>query len=173
MRTSFLAPKQIGPVLINALGSWRRGLVGASGDIDPVKSRSLHLRKHPMMSSRRRAGLSEGTGAVSVDLYLKTFLAHRLFDDIHFASQYSGQTPFEFAQAPEIIETWRREILAEPHRHIDIVRGILPACDRAEHRHAQHASRAEFLFLGLQSGYDTVAFHGPNFAQLPTACNRS
>ena len=120
------------------------------------------------MSSRRRAGLSESKGAVPVNLGLKTFLAHRLFDDIHLSAQNAGQTPFEMGQAAEIIETSRREILAEAHRDVDIVRGILPACDRAEQGCARHASRAEFLFMRLQSGDDTVAFHGTNFAQIPT-----
>ena len=58
-------------------------------------------------ASRRRAGLSEGTRAVPVNLGLKTILPHRLFDDIHLAAQNSGQAPFEVAQAAEIIETWR------------------------------------------------------------------
>jgi hypothetical protein len=60
-----------------------------------------------MMSSRRRSGLSEGKGAVSVDFCLQTLLAHWLFDDIHFASQNAGETPFELAETAEIIETWR------------------------------------------------------------------
>src|ERR1035438_4788499 len=93
-----------------------------------------------MMSSRRRAGLSEGKGPVPVDLCLKTLLAHRLFDDIHLAAQDSGQTPFEIAQTAEIIEAWRREILTEAYHHIDIVCGILPAGDRAEQGYAQHRS---------------------------------
>src|ERR1017187_1265814 len=80
------------------------------------------------MSSRRRAGLSEGKGAVPVDLHLKTFLTHR---------------------------------------YIDLLRGILPTCDRAEQGYAQHASRAELLFMRFQGGYDMVAFHGTNLAQLP------
>jgi hypothetical protein len=33
-----------------------------------------------IMSERRRTGLSEGNGSVSVDLGLKAFLAYRLFD---------------------------------------------------------------------------------------------
>src|ERR1022692_1896829 len=115
-----------------------------------------------MMSSSRRAGLSEGKGTVPVDLYLKTLLAHRLFDDIHLAAQNAGQALFEIAQTAEIIEPWRREILAETHRHIDIVRGILSSCGRAEQGYAQHPSRAELLFMRLQSGYDLVAFHGTN-----------
>jgi hypothetical protein len=57
-------------------------------------------------------------------------------------------------------------------RLIDVVRGILSACDRAEQGHAQHASRAEFLFMRLQGGYDMGAFHGTNFAQLLLAGNR-
>src|SRR5664280_1446284 len=100
-----------------------------------------------MMSSRRRAGLSEGKGAVPVYLCLKALLAHGLFDDIHFAAQKAGQAPFEFAQAAEIVEAWSREILAEAYRHIDIVRGILPACDRAEQGYAQHASRVQLLLM--------------------------
>jgi hypothetical protein len=69
------------------------------------------------------------------------------------------------------METGRREILAQAHRHIDIVRGRLPARDRAEQGYAQHASRAEFLFMRLQDGYDMVAFHGTNFAHLQPAGN--
>jgi hypothetical protein len=42
------------------------------------------------MSERRRAGLSEGNGAVSVDLGLKALFAYGLFDDIHSAAQDSG-----------------------------------------------------------------------------------
>ena len=76
--------------------------------------------------------MSEGKVAVPVDLCLKAFLAHGLLDDIHLAAQNAGQTRFEFAQTAEIAETWRREILAEAYCHIDIVRGSLPACDRAE-----------------------------------------
>src|ERR1035438_6478567 len=72
------------------------------------------------MSSGRRAGLSEGNGAVPVDLCLETLLAHRLLDDIHLAAQYAGQAPFELAQAAEIIEARRREAIAEPHRSIPI-----------------------------------------------------
>src|ERR1017187_3911944 len=113
-----------------------------------------------MMSSSRRAGLSEGKGAVPVDLYLKTLLAHRLFDDIHLAAQNAGQALFEIAQTAEIIEPWRREILAEAYRHIDIVRGSLPSCDRAEQGYAQHASGAELRFMRLQRSYDMVALHG-------------
>jgi hypothetical protein len=102
-----------------------------------------------MMSSRRRMGLSEGKSAVSVNLCLKTFLTHGLFDHIHFATQNAGQTPFELAQPAEIIETWSREVPVQAYRHIDIMSGILPARDRAEQGYAQHASRAEFLFMRL------------------------
>lgn len=99
------------------------------------------------MSSRRREGLSEGKGAVSVDFRLKTLFAHRLFDDIYSAAENAGQPPFEFAQAPEIIETSRREILAEAYRDVNIVRGIVSARYRAEQRCTQHANRAELLFM--------------------------
>jgi hypothetical protein len=119
-----------------------------------------------MMSSRRRAGFSEGKGAVSVDLCLKALFAHRLFDDVHLATKNAGKSLFELAQAAEIIEAWPREIPAEAYRHIDIVRGILPAGDRAEQGYAQHTGRAEFLLMRLQGGYDLVAFHGTSFAQL-------
>src|ERR1035441_7968529 len=37
------------------------------------------------MSSKRRAGFSEGKGAVPIDLFLKTLLADRLFDYVHLA----------------------------------------------------------------------------------------
>src|ERR1039458_10555986 len=84
------------------------------------------------LNSRRRAGLSEGNGAVPVDLCLKALLAHRLLDDIHLAAQNAGQTPFEFAQAAEIVETWRREILAEAYCHIDLVCRLLLEKKRAE-----------------------------------------
>src|ERR1700733_7076651 len=128
------------------------------------------------MSSRRRAVLSEGNGAVPVDLCLKTLLAHRLFDDIHLAAQNAGQAPFELAQAAEIIETWRREIIAEAYRNVDIVRGILPTRNRAEQGYAQRASRAKLQFMRLQSGYDMVAFHGTSVFQKrgpPAPRNRS
>ena len=52
-----------------------------------------------MISSRRRAGLSEGKSAVSVDLCLEPLLAHRLFDDIHPAAENAGQAAFKLAQA--------------------------------------------------------------------------
>jgi hypothetical protein len=97
------------------------------------------------MSSRRRAGYSEGKGAVPVNLCLKAFFAHRLFDHIDLAAKNAGQPPFEIAQAAEIIEAGHREILAEAYGHMDIVRGILPAGDRAEQGYAQNASRAELL----------------------------
>src|SRR5580658_2327202 len=61
------------------------------------------------MSSRRRAGFSEGKGTVPVDLCLKAFFAHRLFDHIHLAAKNTGQPPFELAQAAEIVEAGRRE----------------------------------------------------------------
>src|ERR1019366_322994 len=99
------------------------------------------------MSSRRRAGLSEGKGAVSVDFGLKALFADRLFDDIHFAAQNAGETPFEFAQAAEICEPASREVLAEAHGDIDVVRGILPARDRAEQGYADHTGRPEFLLM--------------------------
>src|SRR5580658_8219518 len=117
------------------------------------------------MSSRRRAGFSEGTGAVPVNLCLKTLFAYRLFDDIHLAAQNTGETPFELAQAAEIIETWCRELLAQTHGHIDIPSRILSACDRAEQGYAHHASGAELMFMRPQGGYDVVALHGTNFAQ--------
>ena len=39
---------------------------------------------------RGGVGLSEGKGAIPVDLCLKSFLAHGLFDDIHLAAQNTG-----------------------------------------------------------------------------------
>src|SRR5450432_31014 len=101
------------------------------------------------MSSRRRAGLSEGKGAVPVDLCLKTLLAHRHFDDIHLAAQNGGQTPFKLAQAAEIIETRRRKFSLSCTATSTSC-GIFPACDRAEQGYAQHASRAKLVFMRLQ-----------------------
>jgi len=124
------------------------------------------------MSSRRRVGLSEGNGAVPVDLCLETFLAYRLFDDIDLAAQNAGQAPFEFAQAAEVVETRRRETLAEAHRQIDVAGEILPACNRSEQGYALDASRAKFPFMRLQGRYDISAFHETNFAQLARLGNR-
>ena len=42
------------------------------------------------MSSKRRAGFSEGKGAVPIDLFLKTLLADRLFDYVHLAAEQFG-----------------------------------------------------------------------------------
>lgn len=116
------------------------------------------------MSSRRRVGLSEGKGAVPVDFCLKTFPAHRLLNDIHLTTQNAGQTPFEFAEAAEIIETRGREVFAEAHRYVDIARKILPSCDRTEDGYAQHPCGAKLLFMRFQSGYDVVASHDTNLA---------
>jgi len=79
-----------------------------------------------MMSSKRRAGLSEGKGAVSVDFQLKPLLAHWLFDDVHPAAQNAGRNLFELAQRAEISKPSRSEIFAGAYGHIDIVRGIVP-----------------------------------------------
>jgi hypothetical protein len=106
------------------------------------------------MSSTRRAGLSEGKGAVPVDFCLKTIVARRLFDDIHFAAQDPGQLPFKTIKTVKVAEAALREILAEADRHVDIVRGILSARYRAKQRHAQHPRRAEFAFVRFQGSYD-------------------
>lgn len=84
------------------------------------------------MSSKRRTGLSEGKCTVPVDFSLQTLLAHRLLDDVNFAAQNSGQAPFEFVQAGYVIQSWRREMIAETYSHIDIVRGIFPTRNRTE-----------------------------------------
>jgi hypothetical protein len=42
------------------------------------------------MSSKRRAGFSEGKGAIPVDLLLETLLADRLFDHVHLTPEQFG-----------------------------------------------------------------------------------
>ena len=102
-----------------------------------------------MMSSSRRAGFSEGKGAVPVDLSLKALFAHRLFDDIHLAAENLRKTLFEIIQVAEIVETRFREICAEAYNDIDIVSGILPARHRAEEGYAHYACGVELLLMCL------------------------
>ena len=43
-----------------------------------------------MMSSIRRAGFSEGKGAVPINLFLKALFANRLFDNVYLAAENFG-----------------------------------------------------------------------------------
>src|ERR1019366_2328218 len=112
------------------------------------------------ISSSRRAGLSEGTGAVPVDLLLEALFAHRLFDHIYLAAENPCETFLKRIHAAEVVEARFREILPQSHHDIDIVRWTLAARDRAEQGNARHAGGAEFLFMRLQGAYHLVAVHG-------------
>jgi hypothetical protein len=112
------------------------------------------------MSSSRRAGFSEGKGAVPINLSLEPLFANRLFDNIHLAAENFRKAAFEIVQAADVIETSGREILTQAHHDIDILRGVLSTGDRAEKGHAYHASSAELLFVRLQGANDLVAVHG-------------
>ncbi len=77
------------------------------------------------MSSRRRAGLSEGKGAVSVDLFLEALFAHWFFNHIDPATEYLGQAPFKSVQAADGVETRLRKILSQADNHADVGRRVL------------------------------------------------
>jgi len=77
-----------------------------------------------MMSSRASLAF-EGTSAVPINLSLKTLFIHRLFNDIHLGPENSRQSSLEFIHAAEIIKAAPGKLVAEPHRDIDVVSGIL------------------------------------------------
>ena len=56
------------------------------------------------MSSRRRAGLSEGNGAILVYFRLKTTGACWLFDDIHPAAQHPRQLVLKLIETEKVAE---------------------------------------------------------------------
>jgi hypothetical protein len=62
----------------------------------------------------------------------KRFLRTGSSIHVYLAAQYAGQAPFELAQAAEVVETRRRETLAEAHRQVDVACGFLPARQRTE-----------------------------------------
>jgi hypothetical protein len=124
------------------------------------------------MSSRRWIGLSEGKGAVPVDLGLKTLLACGFFDNIHPATQNAGQPRFQFAQAAEIMEATLREAFTQADGDIDIVSRSFATCDRAKQGNTHHPSLAEFPFMRLQRGDNLFPLHASNLAQPSNRGNR-
>ena len=120
-----------------------------------------------MISSRRRIGFSEGNGAVPVDFFLEAFFPNRFLDYVDPAAKNVGQAAFQRIQAADIVQTPLGEILSQTDNHIDIVSRILTARHRAEQRHANDTSRAEFPLVVLQDAYDLVAIHGSYFAIPP------
>lgn len=118
------------------------------------------------MSSSRRAGLSEGKGAILIDLALKSFPANRFFDHIYFAAQDSGESAFQLSQTSEVVQARGREGFVEPHGDIHVVRSILIARDRTKYRQAHDPGTSEFLLVRFQDRDNTQALHGTNFAQL-------
>jgi hypothetical protein len=100
-----------------------------------------------MMSSRRCAGLSEGNGAIPVDLSLKALLAGRLFDDVHLSSQNVFQPPFEFGQAAEVVQSRFGKVIAQTDGYVDIVCRRLATRDRAEQRCTYDAGVVQLPFV--------------------------
>src|SRR6266571_4891012 len=94
-----------------------------------------------MMSSRRRAGFSEGKGAVPVDLFLETLLAHRLFNHVHLAAEQLGQMLLKVFQPAEIVKAALRKVLAQANRDIDVSRIGLPTGRGAEQGNAHYIQR--------------------------------
>jgi len=57
-----------------------------------------------MMSSKRRAGFSEGKGAVPIDLLLEALFAYRLFDNVYRAAKNCGKAFFQLIHSTEVVE---------------------------------------------------------------------
>ena len=71
-----------------------------------------------MMSSIRRAGFSEGKGAIPIDLLLEARFAHGLFGHVRFAAEKFGQKVFEIIQAADVVETRRGDPVRAPSRRV-------------------------------------------------------
>lgn len=140
------------------VGAWQRGRFAIAVSI---------------MSCSRRAGLSEGKGAILIDLALKSFLANRFFDTIYFAAQDSGESAFQLSQTGEVVKPRGRERFIESHGDIHVVRRTLIARDRTKYRQAHHTGTPEFLLVRFQNRDNTRALHGTNFAQLRPTGNVS
>ena len=95
-----------------------------------------------MMCSSRRAGFSEGKGAVPVDLFLEPLLAHRLFDHIHLAAEQLGQMLLKIVQPAEIVKAAMRKVLAQANGYIDVARIGFSTRDRAEQGNASPRQRS-------------------------------
>jgi hypothetical protein len=108
--------------------------------------------------------LSEGNGSISIYFCLEPRLAHGLFDYLHIAAENPGQACFEFAQATEIVESGRRETLAETYRNINVIRSFLAARDGSEQGYTRNPNPAELRFKSFQCGYDLFAAHAANLA---------
>jgi hypothetical protein len=93
------------------------------------EARAVHAFRVPaiawpfsIISSRRRAGLSEGKGSVSIDFLLEPRLSDRLFHHIDSgAEQFRKVLPEPFP-LPEVVKAARKKAFIQPHCDIDIAR---------------------------------------------------
>jgi hypothetical protein len=101
------------------------------------------------MSSKRRTGFSEGKGAIPVDLFLETLLAHGFFDHVHFTAEQSGKVLLKVFEPAEIVKTATRKTLSQTDCDIDVGGIGLPAGCGAKQGHTHYSNGAELLFMLL------------------------
>jgi hypothetical protein len=120
-----------------------------------------------MMSCRRKAGRSEGNGAVLIDFLLKAPVTDWFLNHIHRAAENFREALLQTLQAFDEAEASTGRVFGKSHRNINIVSWNLIPCHRPKQGETSNSVCPEFRFVVTQHLNGLISIHQLIFPPTP------